>query len=58
MKEQLIKLMALAEHFGKVSSASMYKCGGGYNCCSVIVKAEDGTECALRLDIKEAKEND
>ena len=58
MKEQFVKLMALAENFGKVSSASMYKSDSGYHCCSVIIKAEDGTEFALRLDIKEAKEND
>lgn len=58
MKERFVKLMALAGQFGEVSSASMYKCENGYYCCSVIVKAEDGTEFALRLDVKEANKND
>ena len=58
MKTHFIKLMGVAEQFGKVSSASMYKCENGYNCCSVIIKAADGTEFALRLDVKEANKND
>ena len=58
MKEHFIKLMEVAESLGTISGASLYKHNGCYNCCTVSGEMENGTEFSLRLDIKEAKEND
>jgi hypothetical protein len=58
MKDCLIKLMEVAESFGILSSASFYKYDGCCNYCTVSGEMENGDEFSLRLDIKEAKEND
>ena len=58
MKDFLIKLMEVAENFGTLSSASLYKYDGCCNYCSVSGEMENGTEFSLRLDIKEAQKND
>lgn len=58
MTEQFIKLIETAKNFGAVTSACLYKYDGCCTCCSVSGEMENGTEFTLRLDIKEAKEND
>ena len=58
MKEHFIKLMEIAEKFGTVDSASLYKYDFCGHYCTVSGKTENGDEFSLRLDIKEVKKND
>ena len=54
MNEHFKKLMEIAEKFGEISSACLYR----YGYSTVTGTMENGDKFTLTLDVKEAEEDD